>query len=74
MLARLPDEDKEKSDGQNNEDDLQAFSDHHGIGFWRIQYLEQELGASGVRLLKSIKNAVDPEGILNRGKLIDGGR
>jgi alkyldihydroxyacetonephosphate synthase len=51
-----------------------SISHHHGVGFWRIQYLEQELGASGVRLLKSIKNAVDPDGILNRGKLIDGGR
>ena len=51
-----------------------SISHHHGIGFWRMQYLEQELGASGVRLLKSIKSAIDPEGILNRGKLIDGGR
>jgi len=51
-----------------------SISHHHGVGFWRIQYLEQELGASGVRLLKSIKSALDPEGILNRGKLIDGGR
>ncbi|MDH4067774.1 MAG: FAD-binding oxidoreductase [Dehalococcoidia bacterium] len=51
-----------------------SISHHHGIGFWRIQYLEQELGASGVRLLKSIKSALDPEGILNRGKLVDGGR
>jgi alkyldihydroxyacetonephosphate synthase len=51
-----------------------SISHHHGIGFWRMQYLEQELGSSGVRLLKSIKSALDPEGILNRGKLIDGGR
>jgi FAD/FMN-containing dehydrogenase len=39
-----------------------------------MQYLEQELGAAGVKLLKSIKSALDPEDILNRGKLIDGGR
>jgi alkyldihydroxyacetonephosphate synthase len=48
-----------------------SISHHHGIGFWRTQYLKQELGPSGVRLLKSIKNSLDPEGILNRGKLID---
>ena len=36
--------------------------------------MEQELGITGVRLLKSIKSALDPEGILNRGKLINGGR
>jgi len=51
-----------------------SISHHHGIGFWRMQYLKQELGPSGVRLLKSIKSALDPQGILNRGKLIDGGR
>ena len=51
-----------------------SISHHHGVGFWRIQYMEQELGATGVGLLKSIKRALDPEGILNRGKLIDGGR
>jgi alkyldihydroxyacetonephosphate synthase len=51
-----------------------SISHHHGVGFWRIQYIEQELGATGVKLLKSIKSALDPESILNRGKLIDGGR
>jgi alkyldihydroxyacetonephosphate synthase len=51
-----------------------SISHHHGVGFWRMQYLEQELGAAGVKLLKSIKSALDPEDILNRGKLIDGGR
>jgi len=51
-----------------------SISHHHGVGFWRIQYIEQELGATGVKLLKSIKSALDPEGIFNRGKLINGGR
>jgi alkyldihydroxyacetonephosphate synthase len=51
-----------------------SISHHHGVGFWRIQYIEQELGAAGVKLLRSIKSALDPESILNRGKLIDGGR
>ena len=51
-----------------------SISHHHGIGFWRIQYIEQELGPTGVSLLKSIKSALDPEGILNRGKLVDDGR
>jgi len=51
-----------------------SISHHHGVGFWRIQYMEQELGASGVKLLKSIKTALDPNGVLNRGKLINGER
>jgi len=51
-----------------------SISHHHGVGFWRIKYMEQELGANGVKLLESIKTALDPNGILNRGKLINGGR
>jgi len=51
-----------------------SISHHHGIGFWRMQYLERELGASGVKILESIKTTLDPYGVLNRGKLIDGGR
>ncbi len=43
-----------------------SISHHHGVGFWRIQYIEQELGVTGVKLLKSIKSALDPEGIFNR--------
>jgi alkyldihydroxyacetonephosphate synthase len=51
-----------------------SISHHHGVGFWRTQYMERELGATGVRLLKSVKSALDPQRILNPGKLIDGGR
>jgi alkyldihydroxyacetonephosphate synthase len=51
-----------------------SISHHHGVGFWRMQYMKQELGTSGVKLLKSIKNALDPNSILNKGKLVDGGR
>ena len=51
-----------------------SISHHHGVGFWRMQYMKQELGASGVKILKSIKNALDPNGIMNRGKLVDDGR
>jgi alkyldihydroxyacetonephosphate synthase len=51
-----------------------SISHHHGVGFWRMQYMEQELGTSGAKILKSIKNALDPKGILNKGKLVDGRR
>jgi len=50
-----------------------SISHHHGVGFWRIQYLERELGATGIRVLRSIKNALDAQGTLNRGKLVNGG-
>ena len=51
-----------------------SISHHHGIGYWRIQFMQQELGASGVELLQRIKFALDPNGILNRGKLVEDGR
>jgi alkyldihydroxyacetonephosphate synthase len=48
-----------------------SISHHHGIGFWRKEFMQREIGASGVELLQSIKSAFDPNCILNRGKLID---
>ena len=48
-----------------------SISHHHGIGFWRMPFMEQELGSEGVRLLRGIKRALDPNGILNRGKLVE---
>ncbi|MCJ7520766.1 MAG: FAD-binding oxidoreductase, partial [Dehalococcoidia bacterium] len=51
-----------------------SISHHHGIGYWRKQFMQQELGVSGVELLRRIKFALDRNGILNRGKLVDDGR
>ena len=50
-----------------------SISHHHGIGYWRRQYMEQEHGASGVEVLRRIKRALDPNAILNRGKLVEDG-
>ena len=47
-----------------------SISHHHGIGYWRKQFMEMEAGAQGVRLLQAIKHALDPKSILNRGKLV----
>ncbi len=48
-----------------------SISHHHGIGMWRMRFMEQELGKEGVDLLRKIKSSFDPNGILNRGKLIE---
>ncbi len=45
-----------------------AISHHHGIGLARQEYLRAELGASH-DVLEQIKHALDPQGILNPGKL-----
>jgi alkyldihydroxyacetonephosphate synthase len=51
-----------------------SISHHHGIGMWRMRFMEQELGKEGVKLLQRIRSAFDPNGILNRGKLVENER
>ena len=45
-----------------------AISHHHGIGINRARFLPGALG-SGFEVLASVKRALDPNGILNPGKL-----
>jgi len=45
-----------------------AISHHHGIGLNRGRFLEEGLGTS-FAVLASVKRALDPNGILNPGKL-----
>jgi alkyldihydroxyacetonephosphate synthase len=45
-----------------------AISHHHGIGINRARFLPEALGA-GFGVLSSMKHALDPNGILNPGKL-----
>ena len=47
-----------------------GIAHHHGAGRLRIPYLHHDLGASGVSLLRTLKDAVDPAGIMNPGNLI----
>ena len=46
-----------------------TLSHHHGIGLNRGRYLAGELGPGAVGVLRSLKVALDPAGILNPGKL-----
>ncbi len=45
-----------------------AISHHHGIGINRSRFLASALGHS-LDVLASVKEALDPRGILNPGKL-----
>ena len=47
-----------------------SLSHHHGIGRVRRDWLERELGAGGLSLLRKVKRALDPQGIMNPGVLI----
>ncbi|KAH7661631.1 D-lactate dehydrogenase (cytochrome) protein [Dioscorea alata] len=42
----------------------------HGVGTGKMKYLEQELGIGSLRTMKRIKSALDPNNIMNPGKLI----
>lgn len=45
-----------------------ALSHHHGVGLNRSRFVADALGA-GFGVLQSVKDALDPNGILNPGKL-----
>jgi len=45
-----------------------SISHHHGSGFLRNPWLEKELNA-GMDLLRALKRAIDPDNLLNPGKL-----
>jgi D-lactate dehydrogenase (cytochrome) len=42
----------------------------HGVGSGKIKFMRKEHG-SGVDVMKAIKKALDPENILNPGKIVD---
>jgi D-lactate dehydrogenase (cytochrome) len=41
----------------------------HGIGYGKGAYLELEHGAAGVRMMRAIKRALDPDDLFNPGKV-----
>lgn len=46
-----------------------ALSHHHGIGLNRSRFVPAALGDGGMTVLRGLKAALDPNGILNPGKL-----
>lgn len=41
----------------------------HGVGIGKKEYLVEELGAGTVKLMRTIKDAIDPLGLFNPGKV-----
>jgi alkyldihydroxyacetonephosphate synthase len=46
-----------------------ALSHHHGVGYEHAAWLTREHGALGVDLLLAMKRALDPDDVMNPGKL-----
>ena len=46
-----------------------SISGEHGIGFAKAPFLGLELSAETIAVMRSIKAAFDPHGILNPGKV-----
>ncbi len=48
-----------------------TITGEHGIGITKAPYLAMEIPPEGISLMKRIKKAFDPEGILNPGKIFN---
>ncbi len=46
-----------------------TITGEHGVGLSKAKYLDLKLGESGVELMKRVKQAFDPLGIMNPGKI-----
>jgi alkyldihydroxyacetonephosphate synthase len=51
-----------------------TISHQHGVGVDHAPYLEAEKGAVGMKLLEAARQALDPDGLLNPGKLLMDGQ
>lgn len=48
-----------------------TITGEHGVGLAKKAFLEQQLGNASYQLLKAIKRALDPDNILNPGKIFN---
>lgn len=46
-----------------------TLSHHHGIGLDHRRWMEKEHGAVGLQALRALKAALDPQGVMNPGKV-----
>jgi D-lactate dehydrogenase (cytochrome) len=42
----------------------------HGVGLHKMDFLEQEAGAGAIAMMRAIKQALDPDNLMNPGKIL----
>jgi hypothetical protein len=47
-----------------------TFAHHHGVGYEHAQWLHREDSHRGVEVLRAVKRILDPQAIMNPGKLL----
>jgi alkyldihydroxyacetonephosphate synthase len=47
-----------------------TITHHHAVGVDHIPWMEREIGGEGVQALRALKSRLDPDGIMNPGKLL----
>ena len=48
-----------------------TITGEHGVGLAKKRFLRSQLGDSSHALLKAVKRTLDPDGLLNPGKIVD---
>jgi alkyldihydroxyacetonephosphate synthase len=49
-----------------------SITHHHAVGRDHAPWMRQEVGETGLAALRALKAELDPAGVMNPGKLIDG--
>jgi alkyldihydroxyacetonephosphate synthase len=49
-----------------------TITHHHAVGRDHAPYMEAEVGETGLEVLRTVKEQLDPAGIMNPGKLLPG--
>jgi len=47
-----------------------TLSHHHAVGSEHLPWIEEDISLTGVRVVRAIKSGLDPEGVMNPGKII----